>query len=135
MKTAKHLVFFDPECPFCVRSVREIIKLDEQKQFAFASFRGKTAEEVLGGPQSFLKKANGPVIIEQWQSTDRRFWDRSQTMLRVYWLLGGQWKLYGWLSFIPSFIGNFFYDQLSAHRHQFRLRPDREIGPEERFLP
>jgi predicted DCC family thiol-disulfide oxidoreductase YuxK len=135
MKTADHLVFFDPECPFCVQKVREIIKHDESGSFAFASFHGKTAHEVLSGPQNLLKKTKGLVIAEHWRSTDRKFWDRSRAMLRAYWLLGGQWKLYGWLSFMPGWLGNFFYDQLSAHRHQFRLRPDAEIGPEDRFLP
>lgn len=135
MKTADHLVLFDHECPFCVRSVREIIKQDEAGKFAFAPLRGKTALEVLSGPQASFKRANGLIVVENWRSTDRRFWDRSRAMLRAYWLIGGQWKLYGWLSFFPGFIGNFFYDQLSAHRHQFHLRPDAEIGPEDRFLP
>ncbi len=135
MKTADHLLFFDHECPFCVRSVRQMIQQDVEHKFAFAPLRGETAKEVLSGPQSFLKKANSLVVVENWQSTDRKFWTKSRAMLRVYWLLGGQWKLFGCFSFFPRFLGDFIYDQVSAHRHQFRLRPDQEIGPEDRFLP
>jgi predicted DCC family thiol-disulfide oxidoreductase YuxK len=135
MKTADHILFFDHECPFCVRSIRQIIQQDPEHKFAFAPLRGETAKEVLSGPQSPLKKANSLVVVENWRSTDRKFWIKSRAMLRVYWLLGGQWKLFGCFSLFPKFLGDFIYDQVSAHRHQFRLRPDQEIGPEERFLP
>jgi len=135
MKSASHVIFFDHECPFCIKAIREIIKHDETQSFLFAPLRGKTALKVLSGPQAYLRKANSLVVVEHWRSTDRKFWDRSRASLRAYWLLGGQWKLYGWLSFLPGWIGNFFYDQLSAHRHQFHLRPEAEIGPDDRFLP
>lgn len=132
---SNHLILFDDECPFCVQAVREILKHDETHNFLFAPLQGKTALEVLSGPQTFLRKSNSLVVVEHWRSTDRKFWDRSKATFRAYWLLGGQWKLYGCLSFLPGWIGNFFYNHLSAHRHQFRLRPDAEIGPQERFLP
>lgn len=135
MKTSDHLLFFDHECPLCIRSVRHIIEHDPERRFSFAPLRGETAKEVLSGPQSFLKKAESLVVVEHWRSTDRKFWTKSRAILRVYWLIGGQWKLFGWISFLPGFLGDFIYDQISAHRHQFHLRPDREIGPEERFLP
>jgi predicted DCC family thiol-disulfide oxidoreductase YuxK len=135
MKSAEHLLFFDHECPFCVRSVRQIIQNDSEHRFEFAPLRGHTAKEVLSGPQTFLKKTNSLVVVENWRSTDRKFWIKSRAVLRVYWLIGGQWKLFGWLSFLPRFLGDFIYDQVSAHRHQFHLRADQEIGPEDRFLP
>ncbi|MDP1609123.1 MAG: DUF393 domain-containing protein [Chlamydiales bacterium] len=134
-KTSEHLLLFDDECPLCVRSVRHIILNDPERRFTFAPLRGETAHNLLIGPQESLKKANSLVVIENWRSTDRKFWIRSRAILRTYWLIGGQWKLYGWLSFLPPFLGDFIYNQISSHRHQFRLRPDKPIGPQDRFLP
>ncbi len=131
----EHLLFFDDDCPLCVRAVRYIMTLDIDHKFLFAPLKGETAEEILGGPQTSLKKANSLVVVENWRSTDRDFWIRSQAIFRIYWLIGGQWKILGWLCFVPPFIGDFFYRWLSEHRHQFKMTPDREIGPEDRFLP
>jgi predicted DCC family thiol-disulfide oxidoreductase YuxK len=135
MKEPEHLLFFDHECPLCIRSVRHVIEIDREHRFGFAPLRGETANEVFSGPQTCLKKANSLVVVENWRSTDRRFWIRSRAVLRIYWLIGGQWALYGCLSVLPGFIGDFIYDQIAAHRHQFRLRSDKPIGPKERFLP
>ena len=130
-----HLLFFDDECPLCARAVRHVFEIDQERTFLFAPLRGETADELLSGPQRALKDANSIVVVENWRSTDRRFWIKSRAILRIYWLVGGQWKLYGWLSWLPGFFGDFIYNQISAHRHQFRLRPNKEIAPKDRFLP
>ena len=131
----EHLLFFDDECPLCVRAVRHVFQIDQEHKFLFAPLRGETANELLSGPQKSLKEANSLVVVENWRSTDRKFWIRSRAILRIYWLIGGQWKLYGWLSLLPGCFGDYLYKLISAHRHQFRLRPTKEIAPKDRFLP
>ncbi|MBS0626033.1 MAG: DUF393 domain-containing protein [Verrucomicrobia bacterium] len=135
MMEPEHLLFFDDECPLCVRAVRHIVEIDAEKKFLFAPLRGETAAEILSGPQASLRNANSLVVVENWRSTDRNFWVRSRAVLRVYWLIGGQWKIYGWLSFLPGFFGDWIYNLVAAHRHQFHLRIDKEIAPKDRFLP
>ncbi len=130
----EHLIFFDGECPFCHRSVRHIIDIDVHKHFLFAPLNGETARAILVGPQAVLKKANSLVLVENYQSTDRKFWIESRAVLRIYWLVGG-WGLIGIFSFLPGFIGDFIYRWVAAHRHQFKLRIPDQPGPKDRFLP
>jgi predicted DCC family thiol-disulfide oxidoreductase YuxK len=129
----EHLVFFDGECPFCHRSVRYLIEIDVHKRLLFAPLNGKTASEILIGPQAALKKANSLVLVENYQSTHRRFWIRSKAIFKAYWLIGNGWGLIGVLSFLPSGLGDFFYRWFAAHRHQFKLKMP-QGGPDERFL-
>lgn len=130
----EHLIFFDGECPFCHRAVRHIIQIDVNKRFMFAPLGGETAREVLIGPQADLKKKNSLVLVEDYQSTERKFWVESRAVFRIYWLVGS-WGLIGVLCFLPSFIGDPIYRICAAHRHQFKMRISEVPGPKERFLP
>ena len=114
--------------------MRHIIDIDEHKRFLFAPLNGETAQEILTGPQAVLKKANSLVLVENYQSTDRKFWIESRAVFRVYWLVGG-WSILGIFSFLPGFIGDPIYRWFAAHRHQFKLRIPEKPGPSDRFLP
>lgn len=131
----EHLVFFDGECPLCHQGVRHIIEIDRSKRFVFAPLRGETAARILSGPLEPYGKVNSLVLVENYTSTGRKFWIRSRAVLRVYWLVGDGWKIVGWLSYLPGWLGDFFYAWLAEHRHQFKLKPMKEIGPRDRFLP
>ncbi len=130
----EHLIFFDGECPFCHRSVRHIIDIDKEKRFLFAPLMGDTANEILTGPQEPLKRANSLILVENYQSTERKFWSESRAVLRIYWLVGG-WGIIGIFCFVPSFVGDPIYRWVAAHRHQFKLKMPDQPGPRERFLP
>ena len=129
------LIFFDAECPFCHQAVRRILERDVNKRFLFAPIGGETAQEILSGPQKPLRNANSIVLVENYDSTDRKFWIRSQALLRTYWLTGDGWGLIGILNYLPSFIGDFIYKCVAEHRHQFKLKMPQEPGPKDRFLP
>jgi len=131
----EHLVFFDDECPLCRKAVKHIIEIDQEKRFLFAPLRGETAQSVLAGPQKPLKGMNSLVLAENYQSTERKFWSRSHAIFRIYWLVGNGWGLVGIFSFLPRKLGDFFYNWIAAHRHQFKLQIPEQAGPKDRFLP
>lgn len=131
----EHLVFFDAECPFCQRAVQHIIEIDRNRHIVFAPYRGDTAAKILTGPLKHFSKINSLVLIENYQSTERTFWIRSRAIMRIYWLVGNGWRLFGWLSFFPGWFGDFFYKKLAQHRHQFKLKPIDQFTPADRFLP
>jgi predicted DCC family thiol-disulfide oxidoreductase YuxK len=93
------------------------------------------AEDLFTGPQLSLKKANSLVLVENYESTDRQFWIRFHAIYRTYWLAGNGWWLLGWLSFIPQWLGDFFYRWIAAHRHQFKLYMPQDPVPQDRLLP
>lgn len=129
-----HIVFFDDQCPFCHQTVRRILEIDKKKQIFFAPFDGETASAILIGPQQPLRETNGLVLVENHDSTERKFWARSHAILRVYWLTGNGWGFFGCLSFLPCQIGDFIHKQFIAHRHQFKLQIPELPGPCDRFL-
>ncbi|HSX11775.1 MAG TPA: DUF393 domain-containing protein [Chlamydiales bacterium] len=131
----EHLIFFDGECPLCHRAVRHILEIDLDKHFLFAPLNGTTAADILIGPQASLRSANSIVLVENYLSTGRRFWIRSRALLRIYWLNGNGWGLYGIFSFLPGYLGDALYRWIAEHRHQFKLRMPHEPGPKDRFLP
>ena len=130
-----HIIFFDGECPLCHRAVRQIIEIDVDRRFLFASLNGETAAEILIGPQAPLKRAQSLVLVENYRSTAREFYIRSRALFRIYWLVGHGWGLIGILSFLPCWVGDLFYRWVAAHRHQFKLKFPQDPGPKDRFLP
>lgn len=131
----EHLILFDAECPLCHKAVRHILDIDVEKHFVFAPLGGETANDILTGPQAELKKANSVVVIENYQSTDRKFWIRSRAILRIYWLNKDGWGLIGIFSFLPTWVSDWFYPLFALHRHQFKLKMPTEPVPAERLLP
>ncbi len=131
----RHLIFFDDECPLCHQAVRHILEVDRHGYFFFAPLRGETAKEILTGPQKPLLRANSLVLVENYDSTSRKFWIRSQAIFRIYWLAESGWGLLGLLSFLPPFLGDLLYKKVAQHRHQFKFKiPDKPV-PESRLLP
>jgi predicted DCC family thiol-disulfide oxidoreductase YuxK len=130
-----HLILFDSECPLCHHSVEHIIEIDIHKRFIFAPLNGETAAELLEGPQRNLRKLDTLILVENYQSTERKFHIQSKAVLRTYWLIGNGWGLIGIFSFLPSCISDIFYRCIATHRHRFKLKMPKEPGPAERFLP
>lgn len=131
----EHVVFFDGQCPFCHRSVRHLIEIDEEKKFKFAPLNGKTAQEILTGPQESLRNVDSLILVENYHSTEREFFIRSRAIFRIYWHIGHGWGLIGILSFLPNRCSDWFYRWFAVHRHQFKLKMPDDPGPSDRFLP
>ena len=131
----KHLIFFDGECPFCHQAVRRIIQMDEHKRFAFAPVLGETADQILIGPQTNLRNANSLILLENYQSTERKFSIEARAIFRIYWILGGWHKLIGIFAFFPTCLGDWVYRYIAAHRHEYKLNVPENPVPDERFLP
>jgi len=128
-----HIVFFDDECPLCHRAVHHLIDIDPEKFLLFAPLRGKTAREILTGPQFSLKNTNGLILVENYRSTERKFSIRSRAIFRIYWLLDHIGI--GLFSFLPGWMSDPFYNWFAAHRHQFKLRMPNPGIPADRLLP
>lgn len=131
----EHVIFFDETCPFCHQAVRNIIEIDIHKRFVFSPLQGDLAKELFVGPQKSLTKANSLVLVEHYQSTERQFWIRFHAICRTYWLTGNGWGVVGWLSFVPKWLGDFFYRWIAEHRHQFKLPMPETAVPRDRMLP
>ena len=116
--TSKHLIFFDDTCPLCWRSVHKILSWDKKGIFHFSPIKEATAKAILKSKYDALKNANTLILVENYAAKKQRVWIRGRAVLRISWLLGGFWKLIGWLAFIPCGIDP-IYNWVAKRRHRF----------------
>ncbi len=105
------IVFFDQHCPLCRRTINFLGRHDKQKRFHFAPLDGKTAKDTFVGPLASLRDLNTVILIEQ---PSGKIWIRGRGVFRVLWLLGGLWRLLGWLYQMP-FVDR-IYKFIAKHR-------------------
>lgn len=133
----KHLVFYDGECGFCDQVVQFLLKVDRKEQFLFAPLQGKTAAKVLQKLPDQYKQVDSLVLVENYATNKQHFYVLGKASFRILWLLGGSWRLLGWICFLPSFLYNWGYRLVARNRK--KLMPEACILPDpksqDRFLP
>lgn len=133
-----HLVFYDGECGLCDRAVQFVLKADKEKKFLFAPLQGTTAEELLADLPPKMKQADSLILIENYKEPTQQLHILGKGALRICWLLGGAWRLFGWLSYLPPILYDWGYRLVAQNRH--RLFPQTECvipdpAQKDRFLP
>jgi predicted DCC family thiol-disulfide oxidoreductase YuxK len=130
-----HLIFFDHNCALCQRSVRWILRRDRRALFRFAPLEGQTAAAILIREKEYLRQENSLVLVEDYELRPK-VWLRGRAVFRILWLLGGVYRLLGWLHFLP-FCTDGLYRLVARHRHALTLSIKEELSLDEkaRFLP
>ena len=105
------IIFFDQHCPLCRRTINFLARQDKKKHFKFAPLDGVTAENTFLSNLSHLRSLNTVILVEPPKG---KIWLRGRAVFRVLWLLGGRWKLVGWLYMMP-FV-DLVYKVVAKHR-------------------
>ena len=138
MNKGKQLIFYDGACGLCDHFVFFILKRDSKKIFNFASLQGETAKKILWQSPQLIHNLDTVVFVENYTETSSRIYIESEAVFRILWLLGGPWKLVGWLGLFPSAPFNYIYRAVSRNRKHF-FSPDSchltTADEKERFLP
>jgi predicted DCC family thiol-disulfide oxidoreductase YuxK len=133
-----HLVFYDGECGFCDCSVQLLLKVDKHGLFAFAPLQGKTAATMLKDLPAEMKNVDSLILIENYKTKPVTY-NQSKAVFRIFWLLGGLWKVIGVLSFLPSILFDWGYRLVARNRKFFGIQTDHCTLPmpdqQGRFLP
>src|SRR5262245_23272129 len=108
------IVFYDGSCPLCNWIVRFLIKADTKDLFLFAPLQGETAKKRLNNPS-----LQHVVLLEG----DRQYY-ASKAVLRLFWLLGGRYRLIGWAYILPAFLTDPLYYLVAKNRN--RLFPNKK---------
>lgn len=134
----KNLVFYDGQCGLCDQVVQFLLRVDTQGKFIFAPLQGSTAAVILKDMPAEYKSADSVVLVENYQSSDQKFYVLGKAAFRILWILGGAWSLPGWISFLPSFLYDWGYCIVARNRHYF-FPQDKCVLPDpklkDRFLP
>lgn len=113
-----HLIFYDGECGFCDHWVQCFLSWDKTGQLMFAPLQGETARKLLVDLPEEYRGKDTLILIENFQSDNRRYYIMGKAVLRLFWLLGG-WRawLLGWVSFLPSVLYDWVYRLVARNRH------------------
>jgi predicted DCC family thiol-disulfide oxidoreductase YuxK len=96
------VVFYDGDCPLCLRSVAFLLKHDRDGRLRFAQLQGSLAERILSPELRSLGEGGSVVLLEP--GTPARPSKRSDAMLRALAYLPYPWRLAGALHRIPGVV-------------------------------
>ena len=126
--TSKYHVLYDGECGFCNFWVEWILKNDSKNQFLFASLQSEFG-------QMFLEERGLP----QYEYSTLYLWKpesfyltKSDAVFKIAAIIGGKYKLLSYLSVLPKFLRNPFYDLISKNRQKLAAQKCYMPTPEER---
>jgi predicted DCC family thiol-disulfide oxidoreductase YuxK len=134
----RHLILYDGKCGLCHKAVAWIVCRDPREDFVFAPLNGSThkgLEKRL--PRNAILKNETMILLENWRSQAPDVRTEGSAALRIAWLLGGGYRMIGWLSFLPGGLYNWAYRAIARRRAFFPAAscPIPARLPSQRFLP
>ena len=122
------VLFFDGECAFCSRSIRLISKLDSRAAIDFAPLQGELAVDL--GLTQYADKMSGTMVLLN-EST-RELYFRSDVIVQLAEILGGGWRVFLLLKWIPRTVRDAGYSWIARNRDLLsRLGPACSIPDEQ----
>lgn len=115
--TGQHLLFYDGECGLCDHTVRLVLQMDKEGKFLFSPLQGQAAKRLLPDELLLENGSDTLVVVEDWQGNPKIHTEGSGA-LRLAWLLGGVWRLIGWLYFFHFGLANPLYRLVARNRHR-----------------
>lgn len=109
----KIIVLFDGVCNLCNGFVNFIIKRDEKAKIKFATLQSEKALEILSVHQINERELNSVVVL-----IDDKIFTKSKAALKILNELGGFWKFFHVLIYVPKFIRDFGYTLIAKNRYR-----------------
>lgn len=113
-----HLLLYDGVCGLCDRSVQFVLRHDKRDRFRFATLQGDTGSVAAAKHGIDPTELSSFVLILDHEGQSERVMTRGRAGMRVLWELGGFWRLVGWLSVLPGWLVNPFYNLIAKNRYR-----------------
>jgi len=108
------LLFFDGDCAFCSRSVRQVFRFDKRKRIFYTPLQGRLSRE-RGYADLAAEKGGTMVVIRE---SDGKAFTRSDAWIEVAIALGGWWNIFRIAKLIPKFLRDFVYNLVGNNRYR-----------------
>ena len=116
----QHLVFYDGTCGMCHQAVQFLLKHDRHGIFLFAPLQGETAALLLQKWRTVFPGADSLVLMQNYKDPKhKQIYAFGKGALRICWLLGGLWKIPGFISFLPAGLYDWVYRWIAYRRFQW----------------
>jgi predicted DCC family thiol-disulfide oxidoreductase YuxK len=113
------IVFYDGICGLCNRLVQFLLKRDKHDRLRFASLQSDFASKVLGRHGIDPKDLDTVHVVENYEQTNERVFNRSGAILRASRELGGVWAIGARLgSWVPRPFRDLFYRFVANNRYR-----------------
>ncbi len=122
--------FFDGDCAFCSRSVRQVMALDKRRWISFAPLQGKLAAEM--DFTQYATATDGTMILLR--ETDGKIFMKSDALVELANALGGGWRVMALARFIPKPLRDWVYDGIAKNRYLLAGKSDSCSLPDPEFL-
>ncbi len=125
------LMLFDGLCGLCNSAVQWVIQRDHADRFRFAPLQSDLAAAILrrhGIDRETMIKSNTVYLVLDAGSEHQRLLTRSDVTVNMLRLLGGRWRVLGYLlRAVPGFVRNAAYGLFA--RNRYRLTGRYEVCP------
>jgi predicted DCC family thiol-disulfide oxidoreductase YuxK len=122
------VLFFDGECGFCNRSVRQVHRLDAKGAVDFAPLQGKLSAKL--GLRGFADRNGGSLVIIREPDGERFI--KGDAWIVLGQTLGGVCKLFADIfSIFPKNARDWGYDLVAKHRYLLAGKRDACGVPDE----
>ena len=124
------VLFFDGDCAFCSKSVRQVVRFDKHQRVSFAPLQGKLAAQM--GFASHASADDGTMVLLR--ESDGNVSVRSDALIELSRALGGGWRVFTLARFIPKPLRDMVYRWVADHRYLFMGKSDACSLPDPELL-
>jgi predicted DCC family thiol-disulfide oxidoreductase YuxK len=114
------VLFYDGECGFCSRSVRNIARLSRTAPLDFASLQGALAAS--HGFGKYCQEGGGSMVLLR--ESDGKFFTESDALIALCGVLGGYWGIFRVAAVLPRSFRDGAYRWFARNRYRFMGRAD-----------
>ena len=108
------VLLYDGLCCLCNRTVHFLLRIDHRSVLHFAALQSNTAKSLLEQVDHSRPLPDGVVLIH-----NGKIYTESDAALKSLQLIGGIWKLFAMLRFIPNFIRKPIYRIVARNRYKW----------------
>ncbi len=107
------IIFFDGVCGVCNAFVDIMLRIDKRQVFLFAPIQGETAQKLL--PPLGDNPGEWSIVLLD----EAGVLERSDACLAIARRLGGVWRVFGWLRFLPRALRDGVYRVIARNRYRW----------------
>ncbi len=113
MENETYILLFDGECKLCSGLVQFVMKYDKSGKIKFAPLQSPRGKALLMKKPELSGHIDSVVFIR-----GKEYYVRSQAIFNILDVVGGAWKAFHVLNFLPDFFLDKCYDLVAGSRYR-----------------
>ena len=109
------VLFFDGDCAFCSKSVRQVVRLDKLGKVSLAPLQGALSRKL--GLTHYAAPDGGSMVLLR--ESDGKIFTHSDGPIELARIFGGGWRVLTLARFIPKAIRDVAYQWVARNRYRF----------------